>query len=60
MRILKVLFYQEGITGKLSTFELEMNIPKNRKYGSVIREYIESFNRLNRTKIYYYEIKEGF
>ena len=56
MRTVKVLFYQEGITGNLSTFELELNIPKYRRHGAIIREYIESFNRLYKSKIYYYEV----
>jgi hypothetical protein len=56
MKVAKVLFYQEGVTGKLSTFEIEMVIPKYRRYGSVIRDYIEFFNRLYRTKIYDYQV----
>ena len=56
MKVAKVLFYQVGITGKLSTFELEIAIPKHRRYGAIIREYIESFNRVYQTKIYHYEV----
>lgn len=47
---------KEGVTGKLYTFELELDIPKYRRVGAIIREYIDSFNKLYRSKIYYYEI----
>ena len=50
--------FKERPNGDLSEFIIELIIPSRRRYGAVIREYIEYYNAKNFAKIYFYEVLE--
>ena len=50
--------FKERPNGDLSEFIIELTIPTRRRYGAVIREYIEYYNAKHFAKIYYYEVQE--
>ena len=56
MKIATVKMFKERPSGKLGDFIVELTIPSRRRYGAVIREYIEHYNSKNFSKIYFYEV----
>lgn len=56
MKIATVKMFKERPNGDLNEFIVELAIPSRRRYGAVIREYIERFNARNFAKIYFYEV----
>lgn len=56
MKTATVKMLKERPNGDLGEFVVELTIPSRRRYGAVIREYIERFNARNFAKIYFYEI----
>lgn len=56
MKTATVKMLKERPNGDLGEFIVELTIPSHRRYGAVIREYIERFNARNSGKIYYYEV----
>ncbi len=50
--------FKERPNGDISEFIIELIIPSRRRYGAVIREYIEYYNAKNFAKIYFYEVLE--
>jgi hypothetical protein len=56
MKTATVKMLKERPNGDLGEFIVELTIPSRRRYGAVIREYIERFNARNSAKIYYYEV----
>ena len=58
MKIATVKMFKERPNGDLSEFIIELTIPSRRRYGAVIREYIEYYNAKNFAKIYFYEVLE--
>lgn len=53
-----VKMFKERPNGDLSEFIIELIIPSRRRYGAVIREYIEYYNAKHFAKIYFYEVLE--
>ena len=58
MKTATVKMFKERPNGDLSEFIIELIIPTHRRYGAVIREYIEYYNAKNFAKIYFYEVLE--
>lgn len=58
MKKARVKMFKERPNGDLSEFIIELTIPTRRRYGAVIREYIEYYNAKHFAKIYYYEVQE--
>ena len=58
MKKATVKMFKERPNGDLSEFIIELTIPIRRRYGAVIREYIEYYNAKNFAKIYFYEVLE--
>lgn len=58
MKTATVKMFKERPNGDLNEFVVELTIPSRRRYGAVIREYIERFNARNSAKIYFYEVLE--
>ena len=58
MKTATVKIFKERPNGDLSEFIIELTIPSRRRYGAVIREYIEYYNAKNFAKIYFYEVLE--
>ena len=58
MKTATVKMLKERPNGDLGEFIVELTIPIRRRYGAVIREYIERFNARNSSKIYFYEVLE--
>ena len=58
MKTATVKMFKERPNGDLSEFIIELTIPSRRRYGAVIREYIEYYNAKNFAKIYFYEVLE--
>lgn len=58
MKTATVKMLKERPNGDLGEFIVELMIPIRRRYGAVIREYIERFNARNSSKIYFYEVLE--
>ena len=58
MKTATVKMFKERPNGDLGEFIIELTIPSRRRYGAVIREYIERFNARNSAKIYFYEVQE--
>lgn len=58
MKTATVKMFKERPNGDLGEFVVELTIPSRRRYGAVIREYIERFNARNFSKIYFYEVLE--
>lgn len=58
MKIATVKMFKERPNGNLSEFIIELIIPSRRRYGTVIREYIEYYNTKHFAKIYFYEVLE--
>ena len=56
MKTATVKMFKERPNGDLSEFIIELTIPSRRRYGAVIREYIEYYNAKNFAKIYFYEV----
>ena len=56
MKTATVKMFKQRPNGDLSEFIIELTIPSRRRYGAVIREYIERFNARNSSKIYFYEV----
>lgn len=56
MKTATVKMFKERPNGDSGEFVVELTIPSRRRYGAVIREYIERFNARNSAKIYYYEV----
>lgn len=56
MKIATVKMFKERPNGDLSDFIIELTIPIRRRYGAVIREYIERYNTRHFSKIYFYEV----
>lgn len=56
MKIATVRMFKECPNGELKDFITELTIPSRRRYGAVIREYIEYFNSKYFSKIYFYEV----
>lgn len=56
MKIATVKMFKERPSGDLSEFIIELTIPSRRRYGAVIREYIEYYNAKHFAKIYFYEV----
>lgn len=58
MKTATVKMFKERPNGDLSEFIIELIIPSRRRYGAVIREYIEYYNAKHFAKIYFYEALE--
>lgn len=58
MKTATVKMFKERPNGDLSEYIIELIIPSRRRYGAVIREYIEYYNTKNFAKIYFYEVLE--
>ena len=58
MKTATVKMFKERPNGDLSEFIIELIIPSRRRYGAVIREYIEHYNTKHFAKIYFYEVLE--
>ena len=58
MKTATVKMFKERPNGDLSEFIIELTIPSHRRYGAVIREYIEYYNAKHFAKIYFYEVLE--
>lgn len=58
MKTATVKMFKERPNGDLSEFIIELTIPIRRRYGAVIREYIEYYNAKHFAKIYFYEVLE--
>ena len=58
MKKARVKMFEERPNGDLSEFVIELTIPSRRRYGAVIREYIEYYNAKYFAKIYFYEVQE--
>ncbi len=58
MKKARVKMFKERLNGDLSEFIIELTIPSRRRYGSVIREYIEYYNAKHFANIYFYEVLE--
>ena len=58
MKTATVKMFKERPNGDLSEFIIELTIPSRRRYGAVIREYIEYYNAKHFAKIYFYEVLE--
>lgn len=58
MKKARVKMLKERPNGELSEFIIELTIPTRRRYGAVIREYIEYYNAKHFAKIYFYEVLE--
>lgn len=58
MKTATVKMFKQCPSGMLGDFIVELTIPSRRRYGAVIREYIECFNARNSSKIYFYEVLE--
>ena len=58
MKTATVKMFKERPNGDLSEFIIELIIPSRRRYGAVIREYIEYYNAKHFAKIYFYEVLE--
>nr|DAQ77087.1 MAG TPA: hypothetical protein [Caudoviricetes sp.] len=58
MKTATVKMFKERTNGDLSEFIIELTIPSRRRYGAVIREYIEYYNAKHFAKIYFYEVLE--
>ena len=58
MKSATVKMFKERPNGDLSEFIIELTIPSRRRYGAVIREYIEYYNAKHFAKIYFYEVLE--
>ena len=56
MKTAIVKMFKERPNGNLNEFVIELAIPSRRRYGAVIREYIERYNAKNFSKIYFYEV----
>lgn len=56
MKTATVKMFKERQNGDLNKFIVELTIPSRRRYGAVIREYVERFNARNSAKIYFYEV----
>lgn len=56
MKTATVKMFKERPNGDLSEFIIELTIPNRRRYGAVIREYIEYYNAKHFAKIYFYEV----
>ena len=56
MKTAIVKMFKERPNGDLNEFVIELTIPSRRRYGAVIREYIERYNAKNFSKIYFYEV----
>ena len=53
MKTATVKMFKERPNGDLSEFIIELIIPSRRRYGAVIREYIEYYNAKHSAKIYF-------
>ena len=58
MKKARVKMFKERPNGDLSEFVIELTIPTRRRYGAVIREYIEYYNAKHFDMIYFYEVQE--
>ena len=58
MKTATVKMFKERPNGDLNEFIIKLIIPSRRRYGAVIREYIEYYNAKNFAKIYFYEVLE--
>ena len=56
MKTATVKMFKDRPNGDLNEFIIELTIPSRRRYGAVIREYIERYNAKNFAKIYFYEV----